>query len=65
MAAASRSLTLGADGMAEGRHGSTPAQRAAAARAVAAASVDARDCAELLAMLGLDAQDGVSSGRVS
>ncbi len=57
----SRSLAIGAVGLAEGRKGNSAAQRAAAARTVAAAAVDAAECAELLAMIGLDAQDGLSS----
>ena len=45
-------------GAAAGNPGS---ERARAARTVAAMAVDAAECAELLAALGLSAQDGVSS----
>ena len=66
MTARARAINIGADGMAEGRHGNTEAQRAAAARVVAAMSGGAEECAALLAMLGLDAQDALSSSeRVS
>lgn len=37
-----------------------PAQRRNAARAVATLATDAEDCAMLLAMLGLSAEDGLS-----
>jgi hypothetical protein len=36
-----------------------PAQRRNAARAVASLATDAEDCAELLGMLGLTAEDGL------
>lgn len=45
--------------------GNTAAERRRAVRAVAAVAVNADECAELLAMLGLDAQDGVSAERAS
>jgi hypothetical protein len=41
-----------------------PAQRQSAARAVASLSTDAADCAELLGMLGLTAEDGVGDRPV-
>jgi hypothetical protein len=41
--------------------GNPAGERARAARTVAAMSVDAVEAARLLAMLGLSAQDGVSS----
>lgn len=34
-------------------------QRRAAVRRVASSAIDAQDCAELLAALGLDARDGI------
>jgi hypothetical protein len=40
----------------------TAAVRARAVRAVASMSDSAEECAELLAALGLDAQEGVSGG---
>ncbi|TDQ01453.1 hypothetical protein [Labedaea rhizosphaerae] len=40
-----------------------PEQRRKAARAVATLATDAEDCAQLLAMLGLTAADGLSKGR--
>lgn len=43
----------------------TPAERAAAARTVAANAVDAQDCAELLDMLGLDWPSDRQSGSAS
>jgi hypothetical protein len=42
-----------------------PAERAAATRTVAANSNDAADCAELLAMLGLDPGEGRSDRQGS
>lgn len=65
MTARARSLAIGAEGMAEGRHGNTVEQRAAAARTVAARARSVEDCAELLAMLGLTVQDALSSERAS
>ena len=41
--------------------GSPVSERVRAARTVAAMAVDAVECAELLAALGLSAQDGLSS----
>ena len=37
-----------------------PEQRRMAARTVAGLATDAQDCAQLLAMLGLSAEDGLS-----
>lgn len=42
-----------------------PEERAAAARTIASNSVDAADCAELLAMLGLDPGEGRSDRQTS
>jgi hypothetical protein len=42
-----------------------PEQRRKAARAVATLATDAEDCAQLLAMLGLSAADGLSKGRAT
>jgi len=39
--------------------GNTPEQRYRAARTVAVNAVDVGDCAELLAVLGLSAEDGL------
>lgn len=40
-------------------------QRRAAARRVASSALDARDCADLLDALGLDAADGVDRGATA
>ncbi len=45
--------------------GCTAEQRRRAVRAVAAAAVDADECAEMLAMLGLSAHEGSSVERAS
>lgn len=42
--------------------GNTTAERRRAVRTVASMSVSAEECAVLLAMLGLDAQEDVSGG---
>ncbi|MEU7791111.1 hypothetical protein [Amycolatopsis sp. NPDC049159] len=46
-----------------GSTGLTPEQRYRGARVVASAATDARDCASLLATLGLEAADGVAGAR--
>jgi hypothetical protein len=46
-----------------GSTGLTPDQRYHGARVVASAATDARDCASLLAALGLEAADGVADPR--
>ncbi len=46
-----------------GSTGLTPEQRYRGARVVASAAHDARDCASLLAALGLEAAEGVVGSR--